>query len=308
VTGHYLHPTWRLSPDGKQCVAIVAEKTAARPGLPNPYIKKDNEVNVPQNPAIQVWDTQAGKLIWERPFPSDHAFFHLSFMPDGKKVAVSSRNMAKNNQTELLLWDVGDGTSNTLIRKEPNGPRGEFSLTATGRYLQYDDPPWASNTPWPGGAEPQIVGGWWTVDKNEAKPAITFDDDGNWYDTAGMKHVLFTDAEKRQERKEGQRRTNLRSMHAQDTIAIPGALANLSPDDRWLAMRLTFLEPIIEPMRKGSNFRRDSWNHELHLIDLLDGSKSPVIYNAEHWLFSPDGKTLATTGDGDLRIWKLPLK
>jgi WD40 repeat protein len=247
-------------------------------------------------------------LLWQRPFPSERAWFHLSFRPDSRQVAISSRDVSRNYRAELQLWNLEDGASRSLVQAESKGPFGQFVLTATGRYLQYHDPPWVGNTPWPSSEDtPSIVGGWWRIHENEARPAITFDDDGHWYDGERTKHAIFSPSEKNQERRIGQRHANMNRVGHTEGIEVPGVQANLSPDERWLAMRLTFVVP--KDVDTGRSIRpADSWHYELHLIDLHDGSRSPIIHDAERWTFSPDGKTLITAGDGNLRVWLLPLE
>lgn len=306
--GGYRRPTWAISPDGKRCVAIVAAKSSRRVVLAHLFPgSKKNETSIPTDPMVQVWDVLTGKLLWQRPFAPEHGWFHLSFTPDSRHVAICSRDFDRNGLVEFQLWDVEASLSRKVMEKQANG-KGEFTLSSSGRLCQYDERPVIVNGPWPKGAAPQIVGGWWEIREKDVRPVHTFDDDGNWFDRQANRHALFTEAEKNEQIVRGQRRAHMKYWGRYSGIEVPGVVANLSQDERWLAMRLAFSISKDQPRRIGSNRPEFFWRHELHLVDLQDGSESPIIQQAQYWLFARDGKTLITAGDEKLRVWTLPLR
>jgi hypothetical protein len=134
---------------------------------------------------------------------------------------------------------------------------------------------------------------------------MTFDGDGSWFDRDGNQHVLFSSGEKN--KKEFDRRISFHHNGWQEGIEAPGVAASLSPDERWLAIRVHRLGPtkvIHEPMRTRTEQASDL---ELRIVDLHDGSESPFLHDVEHWSFTPDGKHLVTTGKNQIRVWSLPL-
>ncbi|MCI0683165.1 MAG: hypothetical protein L0Y71_13775 [Gemmataceae bacterium] len=275
-------PTWRLSPDGTRCIAIVTQQ-------PTP------PAAVPEGPWVQARDVPAGKLLWQRPMPSSNAMFDLSFASDGKQVAICSRDLSRNHLVQLQLWDMENGESRTIA--ETKGQE-HFRFTTAGRFLHHD---------W----------GWWELDGDQARPAFDFHDDGYWHDRAGHKHTPYTEEEQTpmpQRDWMGTRRAYMMRVGHGDCVAARGVMAGMSADDRWLAVRLTFnyqQGKWVDWVPKGITLpeglgRKDS-DYELHLFDVDSGAASPVLHDAEYWLFSPDGKVLVTGGAGDMRVWSLPL-
>jgi WD40 repeat protein len=305
VNGDWGHPTWQVSPDGKCCVAVVMEKPNEEVVQRHPFMDK-RELLVPKKPMIQAWDIRAGKLLWQRSFTPERAFFHLSFTPDSKKVVISSSDPAKKFRTEAQLWNLVDGNKRTLVEAETQVPLTPFVLTASGRFLQYHDRPSFINTEWPTAEDGiRIVGGWWEVGDDITRPAITFDDNGSWHDRDGKPHVLFPSVERN--KKEFERRVNLCTVGWQGGIEAPGVVASLSPDDRWLAIRVHRLGPtkVIQDARRIR--REQASDLELRIVDLRDGTESPLLHDVEHWSFTPDGKHLITTGKNQIQVWSLPL-
>jgi WD40 repeat protein len=275
-------PTWRLSPDGTRCIAIVTQQ-------PTP------PAAVPEGLWVQAWDVPSGKLVWQRPMPSSNAMFDLSFPPDGKQCAICSRDLSRSHLVQLQLWDMESGESRTIA--ETKGQE-HFRFTAGGRFLHH-------------------AWGWWEFDGDEARPALAFHDDGYWHDRAGNKHTPYTDEEQTPMPLPGwwgaRRAYRYRVGHG-DSIAARGVMAGMAADDRWLAVRLTFdyqqgkwVEWVPKGITLPEGLARKGRDYELRLFDVDTGEATPVLHDAQYWLFSPDGKLLVTGGDGNLRVWSLPL-
>lgn len=275
-------PTWRVSTDGKRCVAIVTEKPMPPGGIP-------------EKPMLQAWDVPAGKLLWQRPMPSSSVMFDLSFTPDGKQLAICSRDLSRNFLVQLQLWDVESGQSRTVA--ETKGQEA-FRFTFAGRFLHHD---------W----------GWWELDGNAARPAFAFYDDGYWHDRSGTRHTPYSQEEQSPMPPRafmGVRRAYMGRVGHLDCVAARGVMAGMSADDRWLAVRLTFdyqegkwVDWVPKAITLPEGLARKGQDHELLLFDVDSGKTAPVLHDAEHWLFSADGKVLVTGGSGDLRVWSLPL-
>src|SRR5262249_8272120 len=134
------HVPWQVSPDGKRCVAVVLDKPGEERVIPHPFVDK-HEPQVAKKPLVQAWDVTTGKLLWQRPFAAERAFFHLSFTPDSKKVAISSRAPAQEFRTEAQVWSMEDGAVQTTVALDSKGDSASFELTASGRLLQYHEHP-----------------------------------------------------------------------------------------------------------------------------------------------------------------------
>jgi hypothetical protein len=305
ANGGFLRPTWRVSPDGRRCVAIVTRKASDRKWVPNPFA--DNQsLQVPIEPQLQMWDVAAGKVLWEKPLPGEHAWFDLSFAGHGRTVAISSRDLAQDNAATVQVRDVETGAERLAFAEKSTGYWGSFFLSDSGRFLQYRTPPWV-NAAWPRGEKPTIAGGWWEIRDNVPHPSILFDDDSTWRDPDGVRHVVFSEAEMTAKKFSAERRAFLEQRPGDEGVGAPGVLANLSPDERWLAIRRTFQSMKHVKAAFGHTHGFPVSSHELRLRDLNDGSEGPALPGVEHWAFSPDGKTLVTVGAGELRRYEIPL-
>jgi hypothetical protein len=310
VNGSWGHPTWRVSPDGERCVAMVMQNAGDDYLIPHPFGYKQ-ELRVPKAPLVQAWDVRTGKLLWQHSVAAERTFFHLSFTPDSKRVAISSRDAAKGFRGEAQIRSMADGAVQTTLALESKGARATFTLSPSGRFLQYHEHPRSVFPDQTADNEGErIVGGWWDVQDTKASPAFTFDGAGSWFDRSGNRHVLFPSEEK--DKKPHERRVNLHSNGWEEGIEppgieAPGILATLSPKERWLAIRVHRLSPPREIRNIVSTRTVQDSEFELRLIDLHDGSDAGLLHDVEHWNFTPDDKHLVTTGNNLLQVWALPL-
>jgi WD40 repeat protein len=83
---------------------------------------------------LALWDVASGKKLWATGNPVTEQFRPVGFLPDGKSLIVI-KNVPKERQGALEIWDIGQGKRVRAFAEVPKEEIGSATLSADGKVV-----------------------------------------------------------------------------------------------------------------------------------------------------------------------------